>query len=404
MGGRHFSAPIKMIGLLFAMVLTFGFGTPSSAHFKGFTYIYLNVSETELGGRYEVLLPDLLDRVDLDADGDGVISKAEIDAQAETLYRQFEGYLTVLSNGQPYEIVIDRHEYLDVPFGSYVLLQFKVDGLSPVPDTVEMAYDGRIWDDPAHQTMLLIESNEKIGLEGNEAHPTLIFAPGQDQRQVSMLGETRSEAFQRLLKQGVIHIAIGYDHIVFLLTLLLPAVLLLNQGRWAPTERPKDAFLNLLTVVTLFTIAHSITLSLAALDLIRLPGVLVESLIAFSIVVMAFANLMAWRSAGTKSVVFGLGLLHGFGFAYVLAPLNIAQSTLVVSLLAFNLGVELGQLVIVMMVFPVLYLLRRWTYYVPVILWGVSALAILAGLRWMYMRISGYCGGADLIFFGQQVC
>lgn len=149
------------------------------------------------------------------------------------------------------------------------------------------------------------------------------------------------------------------------------------------------AFANIVKVVTAFTLAHSITLSLAAFDVIRLPGRLTESVIAASIVVAALNNVFPRVTEGRWRIAFAFGLLHGFGFASVLAEMGLPKGARLVSLIAFNLGVEAGQLAVVLAVMPLAYLLRSTAFYRRGVMpWGSSAIAALA-LVWFTQRALG---------------
>jgi hypothetical protein len=145
----------------------------------------------------------------------------------------------------------------------------------------------------------------------------------------------------RFILLGVQHIFLGYDHIMFLFALMLLG------GR----------LMDLVKIVTAFTVAHSITLALAALQAVTLPSRLVESAIALTIAYVAAENLFLKEPAGHRwMLTFGFGLIHGFGFAGVLRELGLPARGLAASLLGFNVGVELGQVCIVGAFFP----LTRW--------------------------------------------
>ena len=144
-------------------------------------------------------------------------------------------------------------------------------------------------------------------------------------------------------------------HLPFLLSLLLPAVLVRTARGWLPVSRPRPAVISILKVVTAFTLAHSITLSLAALDVVRLPSRLTESVIAASIVLAALNNIFPVVTESRARIAFTFGLLHGFGFASVLADMGLPQGSRLLSLVAFNLGIEVGQLAVVLAVMPVVY-------------------------------------------------
>src|SRR5262249_42778297 len=142
---------------------------------------------------------------------------------------------------------------------------------------------------------------------------------------------------------GIEHIFLGYDHIGFLIAVLL----------WA------RRLITLVKVVTAFTIAHSITLSLAALEIVQIPSAIIEPAIAATIVIVALENFVS-RNVENRWMWTGpLGLIHGFGFASALAQRGLPHSALVYSLASFNIGVEIGQIAIVSLVLPLMWLADR---------------------------------------------
>lgn len=174
---------------------------------------------------------------------------------------------------------------------------------------------------------------------------------------------------------------------LFLLVLLIPAVLQRTAtGREAAPDFA-GALLRVVAIVSAFTAAHSITLTCAALQLIVLPSRPVESAIAVSVIIAALVNLLP-RTAGASSVwvAFAFGLLHGFGFANVLSEVDAEGEPLWRTLLGFNLGVELGQLAIVVVFLPVAFLLRRTRFYRTGVLYGGSSAAALCALFWFWQR------------------
>jgi hypothetical protein len=186
------------------------------------------------------------------------------------------------------------------------------------------------------------------------------------------------------------HIWIGYDHILFLISLLLPAVVVRREGRWVPVGTLRSALLSVLAVVTAFTLSHSITLSLAALGVVGLPSRLVESGIALSVLLAALNNIWPVVTRRTWLLAFGFGLVHGFGFASVLADLGLPRDALALALAGFNIGVELGQLSIVLIVVPLIFLFRARPFYRPAILvGGSSAIALIASV-WLVGRVFGF--------------
>ena len=200
---------------------------------------------------------------------------------------------------------------------------------------------------------------------------------------------SRWRTFTEYLQAGISNIWGGIDHLLFLLSLLLPAVLLRQNGHWRAQPCARPAFLSILKVVTAFTLAHSITLSLAAFDVVRLPSRLTESIIAASIIIAALNNLFPVITEARARIAFAFGLLHGFGFASVLADMGLPNGARLLSLVAFNLGIECGQLAVVLLVMPLIYSVRRATLYQRAVLpLGSAAIALLATV-WLMQRAFG---------------
>lgn len=215
--------------------------------------------------------------------------------------------------------------------------------------------------EPGHRHYLEVEAQPIGVLDQGNMEATFTGVPD------------RAEVAQRFLHLGVEHIWTGYDHLLFLAGLLVAA------------SKLKD----MLFIVTGFTIAHSITLSLAATGILVAPPEVVEPAIAASIVWVGLENL--WKPPTRRLVVltFLLGLIHGFGFAGMLAELGLPAGNLALALVCFNGGVELGQAGVVLVLLPLLVLLRRQTwwerYAVPLLSLGVAAM----GVYWLVERVFG---------------
>ena len=193
------------------------------------------------------------------------------------------------------------------------------------------------------------------------------FAFGTDARETSVVVAEEAHASRgagSFFPLGIEHILTGYDHLLFLLALMLR-----GGGLWS-----------LLKIITAFTIAHSITLALAALDVVVLPSVLVESVIALSIAYVALENLLPRYAVSRRwAVSFLFGLVHGFGFSSVLREIGLPKENLLLSLLNFNLGVEAGQLTVVLLVVPILMRLKSKPWE-PRMVATVSGVILAVGL------------------------
>ncbi len=194
-------------------------------------------------------------------------------------------------------------------------------------------------------------------------------------------------AFAAYVAQGVGHIWSGYDHILFLMALLLPAVLTRVDGAWQPVDSFRAALIAVVKTVTAFTLAHSVTLTLAALGYIQIPSRLVESAIAASVAVAALNNVRPMvRQDGTWPMAFAFGLVHGLGFASAMFELGLPRATLLPALIGFNIGVELGQLAIVAVFLPAAFALRATAFYTRGVMQAGSIGIVAVAAVWFVQR------------------
>jgi hypothetical protein len=191
--------------------------------------------------------------------------------------------------------------------------------------------------------------------------------------------------FRSVLGLGMQHIAEGTDHLLFLLVLLLPAPLIAAKGRWGAFGGVRHGVLQLVRVVTAFTVGHSITLIVGTLGWLRLSSRPVETLIALSIFVSAIHALRPWFAGREPVIAAAFGLVHGLAFATVLAEFGLGPWRMALCILGFNLGIELMQLAIVAVTVPWLVLLSRTPVYTPVRVAG-ACFGAAAAIGWMAER------------------
>jgi hypothetical protein len=348
------------------------------AHKPSDSYLALSVDGSTVRGQWDIALRDLEFAIGLDANGNGEISWGELRAKHADIAAYALARLAVRADGRDCKLSPTTHLVDEHSDGTYEVMRFDADCGARAPASIEVAYSLFFDLDPTHRGLLRFEraGTSQTGVLSPE-RPRLAFRAGE----VSPLAQ-----FLDYLREGVWHIWIGFDHILFLLSLLLPAVLTLTAGAWAPAAGFRPVFWDVLKVVTSFTIAHSITLSLAALSVISLPSRLVESTIALSVVLASLNNLKPLVAERRWAVAFAFGLIHGFGFASVLADLGLPQGTLLLALVGFNLGVEVGQLAIVCAFLPLAYALRGSWFYRRVVFTGGSAAIALVALVWLVER------------------
>jgi hypothetical protein len=364
-----------MRAVLFAVLLASG---AAHAHKPSDSYLTLFADGKTLRGQWDIALRDLEYAVGLDANGDGAITWGEVKAKQAEIDAYALARLALRADGQACRLAPNEHLVDEHSDGGYAVLRFAAECAAGSYGKVEVQYSLFFDLDPTHRGLLRVE-RDGDALTG-------ILAPERPVLEIRAEGRSRSEQFFDYLREGVWHIWIGFDHILFLVSLLLPSVFISRSRAWAPAERFASAFWDVFKVATSFTVAHSITLSLAALSVVQLPSRLVESAIALSVVLAALNNVWPVVHGRRWVVAFGFGLIHGFGFASVLADLGLPQSALLVALVGFNLGVETGQLAIVAAFLPPAYALRQtWAYRRLIFVGGSAAIALVAAL-WLVER------------------
>ncbi|MGE3312754.1 MAG: HupE/UreJ family protein [Limisphaerales bacterium] len=355
----------------------------AAAHKSSDSYLRVTVGDARLTGLWHLALHDLEFAVGLDANGNGEITWGELKARKDAVMDYAKARLDLDWDGRRLRPSFDSAVQVEqLANGGYVVLRWEVSGEGGRSGSV-LRVGNRVFFDsnPLHRGLIVVEQGETVH-QG-------IFNPRETQLQFDLTGPEPANPLPGFFWEGVHHIGLGYDHVLFLLVLLLPAVLKREAGRWTPEEKFWKAFWNVVRIVTAFTLAHSVTLSLSALGWVSLPSRWVEPAIAFSIVIASLNNLAPILRERAWTMAFGFGLVHGFGFASVLADLGLPRGNLVEALVGFNLGVEAGQLAIVLLVLPVFHAIRRRAFYRVGFLGGGSVAAALLAGWWMWERLGG---------------
>jgi hydrogenase/urease accessory protein HupE len=344
-------------------------GRDALAHPAPFSYLDLHLDANGVTGT--LVVHDLDAAHDLEvANADSLLEPAVAQRYRESLVALLTPRLALMFDGQPAAVTWGALDV--VPERQSLKLSFRVSGGRPGRVNVR-AY--MFPHDPIHQTFVNIYEEAAL------RHQAILDATRQTANYYSGSVQGRLSVVKTFVVSGVEHILIGPDHVLFLVGLLLLG----------------GSVRRLALIVTSFTIGHSVTLSLAALDMVSPPAQFIEPLIALTVVVVGADNVLVLRTkeanAGAATdirawLAAGFGLVHGFGFAYVLKEFGLPQAALGWSLFAFNLGVELGQLLIVAVVASVLALVRRRSsaaaHWVAM---AGSIAVILAGLYWFVERV-----------------
>ncbi|MFM9917837.1 MAG: HupE/UreJ family protein [Rhizobacter sp.] len=396
-----------------ALLCCVGLAGPALAHKGSDAYLQLKLDAAASTLRVDLALRDLDAVLDIDADADGQLTWGEIRAAWPAIERYLSARVQVdgcqwLSTTRALERRAD---------GVYAALTWSGSCASAaMPPVIRYVALREI--DPTHRAIAKIERpgsdamvqvldpTRSIAPMAAVASPvasavSIVSAPSPvvtepasnrraDQTADSVTASKApapvEHASAGFIKEGMRHILTGYDHMLFLLCLLLPAVMRRTPTGWQPVERLSQAIMPVAVIVTAFTVAHSVTLTLAGLKLVSLPSSFIEPAIALTIILAAVDNFWPIFRGRRAIVTFCFGLIHGFGFAGVLGELDLPAAQFAWALFQFNLGIELGQLFIVSIAVSCLFLLRQNDFYPRWVIQGGSAAAICVGTLWLIER------------------
>jgi hydrogenase/urease accessory protein HupE len=345
---------------LVPLLLAASFGV--SAHTISLTYAEVAIHEHYVDWVVRVSIPEVDPLFGLDQDHDGIVDSRELQSGRNQIERYVTSRLAVIEGGRPLSVSVtgfrpwvdsDKHPFAEVD------LQFSSPQRPLQRVTLRCDVLGEVI--AGHKTLARVEAGGRT--------EEVVFENGRTVE----IDARRSwlASFADFVRMGILHIFTGYDHIAFLLGVVLIG----------------GSFRTILKVVTSFTLAHSITLALAALNIVVLPSRLVESGIALSIMYIALENLFFKKFDRRWIVTFFFGLVHGFGFASALQEVHLSGALLGTALFSFNLGVEIGQVCIVGILLPVLFYMRRLRFSQALV--KVSSFIIfLLGSFWLWQRIT----------------
>ena len=347
----------------------------ASAHEGSTSYLAINAQggSHDLAGRFDVALIDLAWTLPLDIDADGSLSWNEILLRQSAISSAIAEGLSLTRGRKPCALSIGE-PWLAHRLG---LLYLSVDIAADCesPGSMAIASSLLFEEDDTHRVLVSTRTP-------TAAHTATLAPISRTWSEPAVASAWRTAI--SFVRQGVWHVWIGYDHLIFLLLLLLPAVV--RRGG-SEAGRGLAIALDLARIVTAFTVAHSITLGLAATSLLRLPERPIEVAIAMSLVVAGLMNLAPRLYALRLPLAFGFGLVHGFGFANALAGLDTGGSPMLPVLAGFNFGVELANLAVIAAALPLLLWTGRFAWYAPRAMPAVSLVAATVGATWMLQRL-----------------
>jgi hypothetical protein len=366
-----------MMRILFVALALAG---PAQAHKSSDAYITLHVSGNQITQRVDIALQDLDRDLDLDANDDKQLSWGELRTRWPELERLVADSVKLSADGQACQIVQRQAPQLDHHSdGAYAVLQQTLQCAAAVQS---LGLDYRLFagSDAKHRGIARVLSGT------DEQSAVLVPADGAKTFQLKTSAQEKLRSLSGFMVEGMHHISVGLDHILFLLSLLMVAVWRREGAGWVARSSAKSAWREAFKLVTAFTLAHSLTLGLAAAGVLAPPSRWVESLIAASVLVAAIDNLRPFVRGPRWVMVAVFGLVHGFGFAGPLQALGLQSGNLALPLLGFNLGVELAQLSLVAVILPLAIWLRDKPLYGRVLVRPGSALIGVLALLWLLER------------------
>lgn len=372
------------------------------AHKESDAYLTLRTDPAHLDvlhGQFDIALRDLSFVIDVDSNHDSAVTWGEVKAHRGAIERYALKGLTIKGDGLTCETHSTDQKIDEHNDGAYNVIFFDAVCDKEIPNRLTIVYTLFQDVDPYHRGIVTIHAGDRIA--------GAVLGPKTPIATLDLREPDRWSQFKSFMVDGIWHIWTGPDHLLFIMSLLLPAVLyrrstvtanqspltpvplqLASHGDtgWIPVPRLSRAMLELIKVVSGFTVSHSVTLTLAVYGYVNLPSRLVESGIALSIIVAALNNLYPVVTRRAWVVAFAFGFIHGLGFASALAGLSLPPAAMAASLGGFSLGVELGQESIVLPFLPLAFLLRKTRFYqVGVVRWG-SVLIVAIATLWLIQR------------------
>ncbi len=368
--------------ILFLTLLSLA-AAPAQAHRPGESYIYVDVSDAEMTGRFHIRLVDVNKAVSLDANGDGEVSEAEYDARAPEVYRYLTERLAFHAGRAAHRVEISGHSFFGPDDARQVDIEFALPSLGPPPETIEVEYrflyDGS---DPAHSPMLLQASNTRLKLEDNEAMVSLVFGTQRERLALSLVPPPPGEIFRGFALDGLFRILSKPIRILAVLALLLPVVMLRSGTAWQARGSARSVAADAAVVVTAFSLAFTATLALPAFDLMAPSKLASQALFATSIVLLAIDNFRPLPRLRRVHVALIVGALQGLGPNGFVDDLGLNRGFADIALGGFGVGVWVAMVVIAGVALPLLYLVRGAPLYEKVALRYASVPLMLGAALW----------------------
>jgi HupE / UreJ protein len=364
--------------LLLAALAFFLTSIGAVAHLASDSYLRIEInSQGSVNGQLDVALRDLDASIGLDAGAEGLVTWGKLRAKRAAIEAYVFKRLTLSGCAlRPSDFMVDYHAG-----NAYAAIFFRADcaqASGPLILKYRLLFDL----DPTHRALLTI-------VQGNSER-TDVLSPDHTDAALDKAPDAAVDEIARFIGFGVNHILLGYDHLLFVAVLLIMAAFRRNaQKNWTPLDGFGRVLIETLKILTAFTLAHAIALTLAVLGLVDVPARWVDPAIAVTIMLAALDNIRSILPRSRWAVAFGFGLIHGLAFASALGPMRLQPSRLALALGSFNVGVEFGQVALALLLTPIVFVARKEPIYLRVLAPGLSCIAFALALIWFVERMVG---------------
>jgi hypothetical protein len=355
--------------------------TAAQAHLASDSYLRVEIGEAgAISGQWDIALRDLDVAVGLDSDQDGNITWGELRANQQPVNAYAFGHLTVTRGDAPCRLtatslMVDHHAG-----SAYAVLPFSAEcsGAGPLNLQYRLLFDI----DPSHRGLLTIANGEQVRSE--------VLTPDHATITIDTASISLSEQVAQFLRFGFDHILLGYDHLLFVAVLLVTAALGRPKGHdWVPIDGLGQVLFETIRTLSAFTLAHAIVLTPAVLGLVNVPARLVEPAVALTIILAGLDNIRPILPRLRWQVAFLFGLIHGLSFASALGPMRLPPIGTAIALGSFNVGVEMGQIALAVLLVPIAFVSRHDPIYRQIVTPAASFAAILLAGAWLLDRVLG---------------
>lgn len=348
------------------------------AHQSHENYITLEAKEQIYTLHCEIETDNFAKVINLDDNNNTIVSWQELRSHESEIGDYLLEHLRLIEGKKAIVLHRGHLELFRRDDQTYLRLRMKSDMIE-TSEPIRLEYDLFFDIDPLQRLYMSVK-------EGNKK-AQIVLLPKKRTLVLEAENLTLWQQFVTFFVDGIWHIWSGFDHLLFLLMLILPTMVFKGAEGYERVQSKKGLLWNILGIVTLFSIAHSLTLGLAFMDYARINVKFVESMILLSIIITALFNIFSIVPKKLYVLVFIFGLLHGFGFANALSAVDLDELHVLLTLLGFNLGIEVGQIVLVAISIPLLYSLAGYAIYEKVIIKSISTITIVMALYWLTLLL-----------------